>query len=104
MGEGPGTAAIRNWQRTDFATAECQRVHPSSIMFLQAPPRAEQPQQQALVEATPSEAVASNSPAVYGLEPKEEIAPTVRAPDYAATAIHFVQRFPLVFAIPAVLF
>ena len=101
--EGPGTPAKRTWQRTDFATAECPRVHPSSMTFLQAPPRAEQPQQQALVEATPAEAVAANSPTAYGLEPKEEIAPPVRAPDYAASAIHFVQRFPLVFATPAIL-
>jgi hypothetical protein len=101
--EETGTAVKRSWQRTDFATAECQRLHPASIRFLQAPPHAEQPSQQALVEATPSQAVAANSPAVYGLEPKEDIAPPIHAPDYTATAIDFVRRFPLVFAIPAVL-
>jgi hypothetical protein len=101
--EEEGTEVKRNWQRTDFATAECKRTHPASITFLQTPPRAEQPSQQALVEGTPSPAVAENTPAVYGLEPKENIAPPIRTPDYFAMAVNFVQRFPLVFAIPAVL-
>ena len=101
--EEEGSAVKRTWQRTDFATAECKRLHPASITFLQTPPRAEQPVQQALVEGTPSSAVAVNSPAVYALEPKENITPPIRAPDYVAAAVNFVQRYPLVFAIPAVL-
>lgn len=101
--EEEGKTATRNWQRTDFAMAECKRLHPASITFLQAPPRAEQPQQQALVEGAPSSAVADNSPAVYALEPKANIAPPGPPPDYFVLAINFVRRFPLVFAIPAVL-
>lgn len=101
--EEPGTSAKRSWQRTDFPTAECPRLRPASITFLQAPPRAEQPSQQALVEASPSQEVAGNSPGVYALEPKENVAPASRVRDYTALAIHFVQHFPLVFAIPAVL-
>ena len=101
--EEPVTAAKRSWQRTDFAMAECPRLHPASITFLQAPPRAEVPPQQALVEGAPSQGEAANSPAVYALEPKGDIAAPSRARDYTAMAIHFVQQFPLVFAIPAVL-
>lgn len=101
--EEPGTATRRSWQRTDFATAESARVHPASITFLQAPPHAEQPTQQALVEAPPSQAVAENTPSGYALEPTKEIPPPVSTPDYFAVAVNFVQRFPLVFAIPAVL-
>lgn len=101
--EEEATAVKRSWQRTDFATAECKRLHPASITFLQTPPRAEQPVQQALVEGTPASVVAENSPAAYALEPKKSVAPPVRAPDYFGVAVSFVQRFPLVFAIPAVL-
>jgi restriction system protein len=100
--EEAGTTAKRNWQRTDFAIAECDRLRPASIAFLQAPPHLEQPAQQALVDATVAPGEAGNEPPGYALEPKKEIAPTVRL-DYLATAVDFVQRFPLVFAIPALL-
>jgi restriction endonuclease len=101
--EEPGTATKRSWQRTDFATAECDRLHPASITFLQAPPRVEQPSQHALVEDNASSAVAEDTPAPYALEPQKEVAPPVQAPYYITTAVRFVERFPLVFAIPAIL-
>src|SRR5438067_1537349 len=45
--EGPGDK--RTWQRTDFATAECDRVKPRSITFAQAAPGHETPSETALV-------------------------------------------------------
>jgi HJR/Mrr/RecB family endonuclease len=101
--EQAGTTAKRTWQRSDLAIADCNRAHPALITFRQAPPGAEQPEQHALVEEESSPALAESSPTVYGLEPNRETAPQITSPAFTASAINFVQRFPLVFAIPAIL-
>ncbi len=95
----------RTWQRTDFASATCIGLHPGAITFSQAPPRAEQPAQEAMAEATPAlDTPKEDSPGPYAIQ-KTTPAPT--SGDIPATwlnaATNFVKSYPLVFLIPAIL-
>ena len=94
----------RSWQRTDFATAECDRVNPRSITFVQALP--DQETLPVMVEAQPSSILAESSrPAVYAIEKPAKIAPPPAASSEGVVTTFgiFVDGHPLVFVIPALL-
>jgi HJR/Mrr/RecB family endonuclease len=99
------TGAKRSWQRSDFAAAECDRMHPRSMTFVQAPPTAEISAPPAMVEAEPSSTPAEESrPAFYATEqPPLVIAPQKPADGLVAIFGTFVDGHPLVFVIPALL-
>jgi hypothetical protein len=98
----------RNWQRTDFATAECDRVKPRSITFAQAPPGHDGSSSTALVEAESSpEPDSQTSPLAYALESP---VPAPAKPTSVSKSLGlasqlgiFVDDHPLVFIIPALL-
>ena len=100
--EGPR----RGWQRTDLATAECDRVNPRSITFVQAPPEQETSAAPAMVEAQPSSIPAeSSSPTVYAMEQPVRISSPQPAsfPGVVTTFGIFADSHPLVFIIPSLL-
>jgi HJR/Mrr/RecB family endonuclease len=103
-----GIGPKRNWQRTDFATAECDRLKPRSIIFAQAAPGHETSSSTALVEAEPAPtAELQNSPLAYASESRAaaraQPAPTSTPPGLASRFGIFVDGHPLVFIIPSLL-
>jgi HJR/Mrr/RecB family endonuclease len=91
--EAPGPK--RSWQRSDFAAAECERLKPRSITFVQAPPQPEPSPSVALAETRPS-------PVPYAIEqpaPAEERAGSHNG--ILANALAFIRDHILIVVFPA---
>lgn len=99
----------RSWQRTDLATADCDRAKPRSITFAQAPPGHDSSSSTALVEeeeASP-EPQAQDSPVAYAMESPAPAGAGGMADSMplgmGARFGIFVDGHPLVFVIPGLL-
>jgi restriction system protein len=95
--------AKRTWQRTDFAAAECDRVNPASMTFVQAPPGSEAQSAPALAENSPTPA--EEEPIPYAVEQRSPSQPLPRPlPDDIALVFgNFVERHLPVFLVPLLL-
>ncbi len=96
----------RNWQRTDFAAAECDRVSPRAITFVQAPPgeTSSTASMMAETQAFPTPAQQS-TPTAYAIEKSPALTRTPASPfGGVVTAFGmFINTHPLVVIIPGFL-
>jgi len=94
--------AKRTWQRTDFAAAECDRVNPASITFIQAPTGSEASSKPALAENSPTP---DGTPLPYAIEkdPLPQVAPRPLPDDLAVFFGDFVEKHLPVFLVPILL-
>jgi hypothetical protein len=101
----------RNWQRTDFAAAECDRVGPRSMTLMQAPPGAGISASPVMVEASsppppmPTPGAQSTPSTAYAIEHHAVVPPPAHNPFGGMVTVlaPFVRSYPLVFIIPSLL-
>ena len=106
--ESPG--AKRSWERSDLATAECDREKPRSIIFRESPPLPEQsannePSLLAKEEPSPTETKTAETPAVYAIEQPHVTVPAPKPSSigWGTRLGIFIDQRPLVLVIPAVI-
>jgi HJR/Mrr/RecB family endonuclease len=93
--ETPGPK--RSWQRSDFAAAECERLKPRSITFVQAPPQPEPSPTLALAET-------QSWPVPYAVERPKPAAERARSSDgMLANVLSFLSSHILVVLFPALI-
>ncbi len=104
--EVEGNGPRRTWQRTDFAAAECDRVGPRGVTFVQAPPGETTSTPPLMAEAQPSPTPAEvSTPTVYAIEKPLVLAPAP-APSSGGMVTAFgmfIDSHPLVVLIPTLL-